>query len=358
MKKVIFFFLLIGGGAAYYFLYYQQQQEQNQVISYTAVPVSVQDIGTSVLATGIVKPQVGAEVRIGSQVSGVVQKLHVNIGDQVTKGDLLAEIDPAQFIANRDQALALLKNVEADLEYIQSNFKRQEQLHQEQVISHSEFDQSKRNLAIAETEVERQKANLQLLEIQLSLTKIYATISGVVASISTQEGETVISSFSSATFVTLIDLNRLEVWAYVDETDIGQIKAFQPVRFTVDTYPDTEFQGVVTGIYPKAELKDNVVNYITIVKIKELEGKILRPEMTATLNIIQEVKLEVTAVPNRAVKRDGSARVVYVQNGELIEKRAISIGIRDNKFTEILSGLKKGERVILEDVIIKENKTD
>lgn len=354
MKSILWFILICAVGAsAYYFLFYLPQEEQQDAVSYTAVPASTQDIGTYVLATGIVKPQTGAEVRIGAQVSGVVQKLHVSIGDQVKKGDLLAEIDPAQFIASRDQAVAILKNAQASLTYIESNFARQAKLIQDQVISADEFDLSQRNVEMAQAEVERQEANVRLLETQLSLTKIYATISGVVASVSTQEGETVISSFSSATFVTIIDLNRLEVWAYVDETDIGRIQKNQQATFSVDTYPDIAFSGVVREVYPKAELKDNVVNYITVIEIDEAEAGTLRPEMTATLNIIQDIKPEVVAVPNRAVKRDGDGRMVYVQNGELIEKRSIKIGIRDSKFTEVISGIKRGERVILEDVKIQ-----
>ncbi|MCE7991333.1 MAG: efflux RND transporter periplasmic adaptor subunit [Roseivirga sp.] len=354
MKTLLWSILILALGAtAWFFVIYQPQNERQASVDYTAVPASRQDIGTYVLATGIVKPQTGAEVRIGAQVSGVVQKLHVSIGDRVEKGDLLAEIDPAQFIANRDQALAILKNAEAGLAYIESNFDRQTKLFKDKVISADEYDLAKRNLAIAQAELERQQANVRLLETQLSLTWVYATISGVVASVSTQEGETVISSFSSATFVTIIDLNRLEVWAYVDETDIGRIRKAQQATFTVDTYPDIDFSGVVREVYPQAELKDNVVNYITVIEIEKSETGTLRPEMTATLNIIQDIKPEVVAVPNRAIKREGNARRVYVKSGETIEKRTVQIGARDGKFTEVISGVKVGERVILEDIKIE-----
>lgn len=354
MKTLLWSILILAVGAtAWYFLIYQPQNEQQATVNYTAVSASRQDIGTYVLATGIVKPQTGAEVRIGSQVSGVVQKLHVSIGDTVEKGDLLAEIDPAQFIANRDQAVAVLKNARASLAYRESNTARQARLYKDKAISADEYDQARRNLAMAQAEAERQEANVRLLETQLSLTKVYATISGVVASVSTQEGETVISSFSSATFVTIIDLNRLEVWAYVDETDIGRIQKNQQAIFTVDTYPDIEFSGVVREVYPQAELKDNVVNYITVIEIEKSETGTLRPEMTATLNIIQDIKPEVVAVPNRAIKREGNVRRVYVKSGETIEKRTVETGARDGKFTEVISGVKVGERVILEDIKIE-----
>jgi RND family efflux transporter MFP subunit len=354
LKSVRWFLLICASGASvWYFAYYQPQKKQQHTVNYTAVPASTRDIGTYVLATGIVKPQTGAEVRIGAQLSGVVQKLHVSIGDEVKKGSLLAEIDPAQFIANRDQAAAVLKNAKANLAYIASNTLRQAQLYKDKVIAADEYEQAERNLAMARAEVERQEANVRLLETQLALTKVYATISGVVASVSTQEGETVISSFSSATFVTLINLDRLEVWAYVDETDIGRIVKGQAAKFTVDTYTDIEFTGVVREIYPKAELKDNVVNYIAVVEIEKPTAGTLRPEMTATLNIIQDIKPQVLTVPNRAIRREGSNQIVYIQNGELIEKRTIATGIRNSKFTEVISGIKQGDRVILEAVKVQ-----
>jgi len=106
-----------------------------------------------------------------------------------------------------------------------------------------------------------------------------------VASVATQEGETVSASFATPTFVTLIDLNRLEVWAYVDETDIGRIELGQRATFTVDTYGDASFAGTVTAIYPKAEIRDNVVNYIAVVRFEPQPGRTLRPDMTAFVRI-------------------------------------------------------------------------
>lgn len=111
-----------------------------------------------------------------------------------------------------------------------------------------------------------------------------------MASVSTQEGETVAASFATPTFVTLVDLSRLEVWAYVDETDIGRIKVGQRASFTVDTYGDETFEGSVTAIYPKPEIRDNVVNDVTVVRFDPPCDRILRPEMTTTVRITVDAR--------------------------------------------------------------------
>ena len=139
--------------------------------------------------------------------------------------------------------------------------------------------------AVAEQQVAAAQAAVDCAQIQLDRAIITAPIGGVVASVATQEGETVSASFSAPTFVTLIDLRRLEVWAYVDETDIGRIEPGQRATFTVDTYGAEEFSGVVTAIYPKAEIRNNVVDYVTVIRFSPKIDRTLRPEMTATIRI-------------------------------------------------------------------------
>ena len=174
-------------------------------------------------------------------------------------------------------------------------------------------------------------------------------IPGVVASVSTQVGETVAASFSSPTFVTIIDLERLEVWAYVDETDIGRIEVGQRVTFTVDTYSASEFEGRVSTIYPKAEVRDNVVNYIAIIEIVDDLGKTLRPEMTATLRIALEGGRDAFCVPNRALRTDAEGSYVLVRDaqGEPV-RRSVTLGFRGREFTEVLDGLTPDEQILLE----------
>ncbi len=245
-------------------------------------------VETAVKATGVIKPMIGAEVRVGSRISGVVRRLYVRVGDTVRAGQLLAELDDRDLVARRLEAQAELELAKANLEYTRADLRRKHDLNVAQLLADSDRDLAQRAFAIAEQQLEGAKASLAFATTQLGYTKIFAPISGVVASVSTQEGETVAASFATPTFVTLVDLDRLEVWAYVDETDIGRIRIGQPARFTVDTYGDEEFDGRVTAIYPKPEIRDNVVNYVTVIRFDPPRDRTLRPEMTTTVRISLE----------------------------------------------------------------------
>lgn len=248
-----------------------------------------------VKATGVVKPCVGAEVRVGSRVSGVVRRLYVKVGDAVRKGQVLAELDDRDLTALREQAAAELLRAQAEFRFAQSDLRRRKELRAASVITPSEMDLAERACAVAEQQVRVAQAALTYADTQLDYAHIVAPIAGVVASVSTQEGETVSASLSAPTFVTLVDLGRLEVWAYVDETDIGRIQVGQQASFTVDTYGEENFEGVVTTIYPKAEIRDNVVDYVTVVQFTPPAGRTLRPEMTTTVRIaLDAVKGSVT----------------------------------------------------------------
>ena len=236
-------------------------------------------------ASGVIKPCVGAEVRVGSRLSGVVKRLHVQVGDPVSPGQRLAELDDRELLARLDEANANHRLALAELRYASSNLERQRSIAAARVISAGDLDLAERAFAVAEQKVAAMQAAAEYARVQLDYSVILAPIGGVVASVATQEGETVSASFTTPTFVTLIDLGRLEVWAYVDETDIGRINLGQHATFTVDTYGDASFAGTVTAIYPKAEIRDNVVNYIAVVRFEPQPGRILRPDMTAFVRI-------------------------------------------------------------------------
>jgi RND family efflux transporter MFP subunit len=233
----------------------------------------------------VIKPCVGAEVRVGSRLSGVVKRLHVQVGDPVSPGQRLAELDDRELLARLDEANANHRLALAELRYASSNLERQRSIAAARVISAGDLDLAERAFAVAEQKVAAMQAAAEYARVQLDYSVILAPIGGVVASVATQEGETVSASFTTPTFVTLIDLGRLEVWAYVDETDIGRINLGQHATFTVDTYGDASFAGTVTAIYPKAEIRDNVVNYIAVVRFEPQPGRILRPDMTAFVRI-------------------------------------------------------------------------
>lgn len=305
------------------------------------------DIGSTVIATGIIKPMVGAEVKIGSRISGVVKKLKANIGDYVQAGQIIAELDDAELQAKLNQNIAALNKAKADFEYAKLNIERQKSLLQQNFISQQQVDVAETSFKVAEAQLKQAEANVDFAKVQLSYTKIFATTSGVIASVSTQEGETVSASLASPTFVSIIDLKRLEVNAYVDETDIGKIKVGQEASFTVDTYSDNDFRGKITAIYPKAVIQDNVVNYIVTIEITDFQNKILRPEMTANVTIYLEMRKNVLTIPTSAIKRERGERFVTVIDGDKKVQRKVKIGWNSNGTTEIVSGLNEGEKVII-----------
>ncbi|HEX3555452.1 MAG TPA: efflux RND transporter periplasmic adaptor subunit [Thermoanaerobaculia bacterium] len=305
------------------------------------------DLERGVTATGVIKPRVGAEVRVGSRASGVVRRLLVRIGDTVRKGEILAELETGELEARRAQTAAAMASARADLDYAEADLRRKRELAALELLPRSELDLAERASTVAAERLREAKANLDLAATQLGYARIASPIAGVVASISTQEGETVAASFASPTFVTLLDLDRLEVRAYVDETDIGRIRIGQPASFTVDTYPGQEFAGEVVAVYPQAEIRDNVVNYVTVVRFQPPSGHTLRPEMTATVRIALETRRAVLAVPRRAVRREAGRQYVLLRRGNGTERRWVKTGGQDETFWEIGDGLREGDEVLV-----------
>jgi macrolide-specific efflux system membrane fusion protein len=315
--------------------------------TYTYVTVQKQDLSQSVTATGIIKAQVGAEVKVGAQVSGIVKDLYVEVGSKVQKNQLLAVIDPEVYQAKLDEALAQKQNARIEKKYAEIDLERLKPLYGTQAIAKQQFDTASQLVEATEAKLKKAEADLEYAKLQLNYTRIISPIDGVVTSVTTQRGETVAASFVAPTFVTIIDLKKLELWAYVDETDIGKIENKQPVTFYVDTYPGRSIAGTVKTIFPNAEIQNNVVNYVVVVTIKNEEGIILRPQMSATVNIYTQYKKDVLAVPKRAVRFDESGRkYVSVSVNGTIQKRFITTGISDEKNYEVLAGLSTGDRII------------
>lgn len=313
---------------------------------YQTITVKRKTINTSILATGIIKPKVGAEVKVGSRVSGIVKRLYVKNGDQVRKGDLLANLDDAELSAQYRLQAANLENAKTVLKYTKIEMDRAKVLVDKDFTSVQSYDNLVKEYDIALARIASQQAAVDYAATELGFAKIYAPISGVIGSVSTQEGETVSATFAAPTFVTIIDLSRIEVWAYVDETDIGKAETGQKASFTVDTYSGNSFEGKVSAIYPKAEIRDNVVNYVVIIEIPDSKGKILRPEMTASVTIQTNAMNQVLSIPNHVIKRKNAEPVVYVlENGKPV-LRKIKTGLKGTQMTEVISGLKENDQVI------------
>ncbi|MBI4541205.1 MAG: efflux RND transporter periplasmic adaptor subunit [Gemmatimonadetes bacterium] len=361
------------------------------------VTVAPRAFAATVAAIGAVKPQIGAEVRVGSRISGRVRRLRANIGDRIAKGQVIAELETAELDAVTAQRRAELKLAEAKLAAFETlspeevaraeadvarfeataklaaeHWERQQTLFRERVATRAEADaareqhmvaqaqleSARRDLELvrtgsaelrkqAEADHERARAALQSALVDRSFTVLTSPISGIIASVSTQEGETVAAGLSAPTFVTIVDLDRLQVDAFVDEVDIGKVKAGQPAVFTVDAFPARDFTGRVRAIYPTATIQDNVVKYVVVIDIADEYGGLLRPEMTASVRIELEPR-KVLAVPTAAIRRQDGRSVVYVLNDGRAAVRNVRVGWRDGPWVEIVEGLVAGERVLLD----------
>ncbi len=295
--------------------------------------VQRRDMSSTVLATGSIKPQVGAEVRVGARISGKVEHLYANIGDTVKKGQTIAELEKADLVAAVNQR-------KAELELAEKELARQEELLKQDFTPQQTRDEARARWAVA-------KAVLEAAQAQESYATITAPIDGVIASVSTQEGETVAAGLSAPTFVTIIDLNRLQVDVFVDEVDIGKVRTGQQIVFTVDAFPSREFEGKVTAIYPKAVLQENVVYYDVVADVVSDYDGLLRPEMTASVTILLKKREQVLAVPAKAVKRERGKNIIYILSETGLESREIKVGWKDGQWIEIAAGLDEGQVILL-----------
>jgi macrolide-specific efflux system membrane fusion protein len=385
--------ILVGGGV--WWLLNKSPQTQAADQSGSVATVQRRDLISTVAATGKVNAMVGAEVRVGSRVSGRVQRLYANIGDIVRTGQVIAELEKDDQQALLEQRRAEVKIAEAKLSSAESlrpgeiqkaeaalkdcqatcdlaniEFERQKKLFDRALVAREVLDSAQKEKAVSEArvlsatrelelskqryaedlksakaQIEQAAAAVRVLEAQVTYYTIRAPISGIISSVSTQEGETVAAGLNSPTFVTIIDLHKLQVDAYVDETDIGKIRVGQKATFTVDSFPDRDFNATVQAIYPKAVVMDNVVYYDVVHRIDEpLTGQ-LRPEMTTNVMISLDARKGVLAVPLHAVSREQGKSVVFVLRGGQPMRQSVKVGWKDPEWIEILDGLKEGDKV-------------
>jgi macrolide-specific efflux system membrane fusion protein len=329
------------------FVVYSRSGNDKSESSITTAVVEQRDMGSLVQATGIIKPKVGAEVKVGARITGRVEHLYANIGDRVRKGQLLVRLEQDDLKARTDQAEAAYLEAAAAFDKAKIDLERDKPLAKEGYISQQNIDVLQNVHDMAKARVLRAKADQDYAKAQLSYATITAPINGTIASVTTQQGETVAAGLNSPTFITIIDLNKLEVNAYVDETDVGKIDVGQEALFTVDTFADRDFKGRVTAIYPRAVLQENVVNYITLISIENSEGK-LKPDMTANVTITLKKKKGVLAVPGAAIAREGGKKYVMLQARDgKTARREVRTGWKEGAYLEITSGLQEGDVVVM-----------
>lgn len=302
-------------------------------------------IASTVLSTGIIRLLTGAEVRVGSQLSGIVEELNVAVGSQIEKGDVIARIDSSGLEARLAQARAQIAVLEREVTRAEVELERARRLDQDKLVARTEVEDRTLDLAEAQARLEKARRDAAVVQTDLKYSVIRAPISGTVSSVSTQEGETVAASFTTPTFVTIIDGSALELVAMVDETDIGTVAPGNEALFTVEAFPADEFSGTVKQVAPKGTIISGVVNYEVMIDI-ESPTNLLRPDMTANVSI-RTAEREALVVPSAAIQRDGFERFVLVDDSGTLRRRSVSVGAREAGFTEIRDGLSSEDRVLL-----------
>ncbi|HXJ56981.1 MAG TPA: efflux RND transporter periplasmic adaptor subunit [Verrucomicrobiae bacterium] len=264
------------------------------------VPISRGELSQVVTASGQVKPVV--QVEVGSQISGIIQKLFADFNSTVKAGELLAEIEPGTYEANSMQAEGNLANAKAALELAQLQTRRNEGLFKNELISQAELESTLASLHQAEATVKINEGTLKKAQVDLARCKISAPIDGVVISRDVNVGQTVAASLSAPKlFVIANDLTKMQIEAKVPEADIGRIQVDQEVKFSVDAFPDEKFHGRVSQVRNAPVVDLTVVMYDTIIDVTNPNQK-LKPGMTANVSIIVAHRADVLKIPNAALR--------------------------------------------------------
>jgi HlyD family secretion protein len=253
-------------------------------------------------AVGQVEPV--REVEVKSKASGEILRLHIDIGDDVERGTLLAEIDPRDVRNLYNQREADLAVAEAQLEIAQAQLERQRRLLEADVITEAEFENATLSFATAQAGLVRARTNFDLAELQLADVSIRAPMDGTIIQKNVEEGAVIQSASSNvsggtALFV-MADLGEMQVRTLVDETDMGDLKAGQEASVKVEAFPDRTFQGVIDKIEPQATVEQNVTMFPVIVTIDNRSG-LLKPGMNAEVEVFIDEALDVVLAPNNAI---------------------------------------------------------
>ncbi|HEY2151668.1 MAG TPA: efflux RND transporter periplasmic adaptor subunit [Vicinamibacterales bacterium] len=305
-------------------------------------------MSASVIATGIVRLRVGAEVRVGSQVSGIVQRLNVTVGSRIRQGDVIAEIDSRALEAQLAQARAQVAVAAEDVKQTEVQLARARQLGERQLVPRQQVEDLALAVDSAKAKLTKAERDADAVSTTLSYAVIRAPISGTVASVATQEGETVAAAFAAPTFVTIIGDHALQLIAMVDETDIGAVTPRNLATFNVEAYTGRDFTGHVERVAPKATIVSGVVNYEVMIAI-DSPADALKPDMTANVSI-RTAEREALVIPNVAVQREGGERFVFIDDHGTRVKRSVTVGPRNGIVIEVTKGLNAGDRVLLSGV--------
>jgi len=325
------------------------------------------DISTSVTATGTIEPV--TKVEVGTQVSGIIDKLYVDYNSVVKKGQLIAELDRTNLISRLESAQAQLASAKSEYEYQKLNYSRMEKLHEKAFISDDEFESARLSYIKSEASYKAQQLSEKEAKTNLGYAYIYSPIDGVILSREVEEGQTVAAAMTTPTLFTIAqDLTDMRVIADVDEADIGGVKVGQRVTFTVDAYPNDEFEGKVTQVRQSATTTSNVVTYEVVISAPNPDLKLM-PGLTANVAIytlelkdVLTVSMKATRfTPDASQLGEGSEIVdcegrnkVWVREGKTFRAIPVQVGANNGALVQIISGVEEGTEVIKEMTTVAE----
>ncbi len=357
ISAVLVLVVLIAGGVYYYF----QKQDAPFEVTYETAKVEKATIGNSVTATGTIEAVTSVDV--GTQVSGIIDKIYVDYNSTVKKGQVIAELDKTNLTSELRSANSQLESAKSDLTYQKANYARMKTLYDKGLISANDYESARLSLQQAESSVAQRQEAVSKAKTNLGYATITSPIDGVVLSKSVEEGQTVASSFSTPTLFTIVkDMTDMRVVASVDEADIGEVKVGQRVTYTVDAYPDETFEGTVTQVRNEATTDNNVVTYEVVISAPNPDLK-LKPGLTANVTIYTLEQSGILSVPTKALRFTPTKETVgakdkivdcqgthklWVRDGNTFKAYSVQTGITNGTRTQIISGIKEGSVVVVD----------
>ena len=338
--------------------------KKEEDINFKEEKVALKTLQNSVTATGTIEAV--TSVTVGTQVSGIVNKLYVDYNSQVKKGQVIAELDKTNLLSELNTAKANLASAQSSLNYQAANMERYKTLYKKGLVSADEYENALLTYRQAKEQVASSKENVQRAQTNLGYATITSPIDGTVISKSVEEGQTVAASFNTPELFTIAkDLTNMQVVANVDEADIGNVKEGDRVTFTVDAYPDDTFGGTVKQVRLEATTTNNVVTYEVVISASNADLK-LKPGLTANVTIYTQERSGVLAVANKALRFTPTKETVgknmkivdskgknkvWTLNGNTLTAHPVTIGQSDGINTEITKGLKQGDKIVTEIVV-------
>lgn len=338
--------------------------KKEEDINFKEEKVALKTLQNSVTATGTIEAV--TSVTVGTQVSGIVNKLYVDYNSHVKKGQVIAELDKTNLLSELNTAKANLASAQSSLNYQAANMERYKTLYKKGLVSTDEYENALLTYRQAKEQVASSKENVQRAQTNLGYATITSPIDGTVISKSVEEGQTVAASFNTPELFTIAkDLTNMQVVANVDEADIGGVKEGNRVTFTVDAYPDDTFEGTVKQVRLEATTTNNVVTYEVVISAPNADLK-LKPGLTANVTIYTQERSGVLAVANKALRFTPTKETVgkdmkivdckgknkvWTLNGNTLTAHPVTIGQSDGINTEITKGLKQGDKIVTEIVV-------